>query len=99
MPRSDQLVRAGERAEPALDSLGQLLGRGRRPGAQRHHPSDDGEQVFDPVTVARSVPHLSKPSIGRLSLLPVSLWSGATGVFGANHHLRQSLMFLDMPTL
>lgn len=24
---------------------------------------------------------------------------GATGGFGANHHLRQSLVFLDMPTL
>jgi chromate reductase len=24
---------------------------------------------------------------------------GGTGGFGANHHLRQSLVFLDMPTL
>ncbi|TDP71104.1 NADPH-dependent FMN reductase [Roseateles toxinivorans] len=29
----------------------------------------------------------------------VSLSPGAIGGFGANHHLRQSLVFLDMPTL
>jgi len=29
----------------------------------------------------------------------VSASPGAMGAFGANHHLRQSLVFLDMPTL
>ena len=29
----------------------------------------------------------------------VSVSTGAIGGFGANHHLRQSLVFLDMPTL
>jgi chromate reductase len=29
----------------------------------------------------------------------VSVSPGAIGAFGANHHLRQSLVFLDMPTL
>ncbi|MDR7052447.1 chromate reductase [Duganella sp. 3397] len=29
----------------------------------------------------------------------VSITPGATGAFGANHHLRQSLVFLDMPVL
>jgi NAD(P)H-dependent FMN reductase len=29
----------------------------------------------------------------------VSVRSGATGGFGANHHLRQSLVSPDMPTL
>lgn len=29
----------------------------------------------------------------------ISLTPGALGAFGANHHLRQSLVFLDMPTL
>lgn len=29
----------------------------------------------------------------------VSLSPGKLGAFGANHHLRQSLVFLDMPTL
>ena len=29
----------------------------------------------------------------------VSVSPGALGAFGANHHLRQSLVFLDMPTL
>jgi chromate reductase len=29
----------------------------------------------------------------------VSVSPGATGAFGANHHLRQSLVFLDMPLL
>jgi chromate reductase len=29
----------------------------------------------------------------------VSVTPGALGGFGANHHLRQSLVFLDMPTL
>ena len=29
----------------------------------------------------------------------VSVSPGAIGGFGANHHLRQSLVYLDMPTL
>jgi chromate reductase len=29
----------------------------------------------------------------------ISVSPGASGGFGANHHLRQSLVFLDMPTL
>jgi chromate reductase len=29
----------------------------------------------------------------------VSVSGGAIGAFGANHHLRQSLVFLNMPTL
>jgi chromate reductase len=29
----------------------------------------------------------------------ISVSPGATGGFGANHHLRQSLVFLDVPTL
>ena len=29
----------------------------------------------------------------------VSVTTGAYGAFGANHHLRQSLVFLNMPTL
>jgi chromate reductase len=29
----------------------------------------------------------------------ISTSPGAVGAFGANHHLRQSLVFLDMPTL
>ena len=29
----------------------------------------------------------------------VSVSPGAIGAFGANHHLRQSLVFLDMPTM
>ena len=29
----------------------------------------------------------------------VSVSPGAIGAFGANHHLRQSLVFLNMPTL
>ena len=29
----------------------------------------------------------------------VSVSHGALGAFGANHHLRQSLVFLDVPTL
>ncbi len=29
----------------------------------------------------------------------VSVTNGAMGAFGANHHLRQSLVFLDMPAL
>ena len=29
----------------------------------------------------------------------ISLSPGALGAFGANHHLRQSLVFLDMPTM
>lgn len=29
----------------------------------------------------------------------ISITPGALGAFGANHHLRQSLVFLDMPTM
>jgi chromate reductase len=29
----------------------------------------------------------------------VSVTPGALGAFGANHHLRQSLVFLDMPAM
>lgn len=29
----------------------------------------------------------------------ISVTPGSVGAFGANHHLRQSLVFLDMPTL
>ncbi len=29
----------------------------------------------------------------------ISISPGALGAFGANHHLRQALVFLDMPTL
>jgi len=29
----------------------------------------------------------------------ISVSPGAIGGFGANHHLRQSLVFLDMPTM
>jgi chromate reductase len=29
----------------------------------------------------------------------ISVSPGASGAFGANHHLRQSLVFLDMPTM
>jgi chromate reductase len=29
----------------------------------------------------------------------VSVSPGATGAFGANHHLRQSLVFLNMPAM
>jgi chromate reductase len=29
----------------------------------------------------------------------ISVTAGSLGAFGANHHLRQSLVFLDMPTL
>jgi chromate reductase, NAD(P)H dehydrogenase (quinone) len=29
----------------------------------------------------------------------VSVTTGALGAFGANHHLRQSLVFIDMPTM
>jgi chromate reductase len=59
----------------------------------------------------RSVPGLLKNAIdvgsrpyGKsvFSLKPaaiVSVSQGVLGAFGANHHLRQSLVFLDMPTL
>jgi chromate reductase len=29
----------------------------------------------------------------------ISVTNGALGAFGANHHLRQSLVFLDMPAM
>jgi len=59
----------------------------------------------------RSVPGLLKNAIdvgsrpygksvfSRKPAAVVSVSPGAIGAFGANHHLRQSLVFLDMPTL
>jgi chromate reductase, NAD(P)H dehydrogenase (quinone) len=59
----------------------------------------------------RSVPGLLKNAIdvgsrpygksvfSRKPAAVVSVTGGALGAFGANHHLRQSLVFLDMPTL
>lgn len=40
----------------------------------------------------KSVFHLKPAAV-------VSVTGGALGAFGANHHLRQSLVFLDMPAL
>ncbi len=59
----------------------------------------------------RSVPGLLKNAIdvgsrpygqsvfSRRPAAVVSVTQGALGAFGANHHLRQSLVFLDMPVL
>ena len=59
----------------------------------------------------RSVPGLLKNAIdvgsrpygksvfSRKPAAVASVTGGALGAFGANHHLRQSLVFLDMPTL
>jgi chromate reductase len=59
----------------------------------------------------RSVPGLLKNAIdvgsrpygrsvfSRKPAAVVSVTQGALGAFGANHHLRQSLVFLDMPAL
>ena len=59
----------------------------------------------------RSVPGLLKNAIdvgsrpygrsvfSRKPAAIVSVTGGALGAFGANHHLRQSLVFLDMPAL
>src|SRR3954447_14914813 len=59
----------------------------------------------------RSVPGLLKNAIdvgsrpygksvfSRKPAAVVSVTGGALGAFGANHHLRQSLVFLDMPAL
>jgi chromate reductase len=45
-----------------------------------------------------SRPYGSSAWAGKPAAL-VSVSPGAMGAFGANHHLRQSLVFLDMPTL
>ena len=45
-----------------------------------------------------SAPHDQNVFAGR-SAAVVSASPGRMGAFGANHHLRQSLVFLDMPTM
>lgn len=40
-----------------------------------------------------------KSAFGGKPAAVASVSPGALGAFGANHHLRQSLVFLDMPTL
>ncbi|WP_125704131.1 NADPH-dependent FMN reductase [Lacticaseibacillus daqingensis] len=70
----------------------------------------DGIIFFTPE-YNRSVPGVLKNALdvgsrpyghnvwGGKPALVVSVSPGAIGGFGANHHLRQSLTFLDMPTL
>lgn len=68
----------------------------------------DGIVFFTPE-YNRSVPGVLKNAID-VGSRPQNAWAkkpaaiisvspGAIGAFGANHHLRQSLVFLDMPTL
>lgn len=45
-----------------------------------------------------SAPHGANVFAGRPAAI-VSASPGRMGAFGANHHLRQSLVFLDMPTM
>lgn len=45
-----------------------------------------------------SAPHGANVFAGRPAGI-ISLSPGRLGAFGANHHLRQSLVFLDMPTM
>ncbi|MEO6235999.1 MAG: NAD(P)H-dependent oxidoreductase [Vicinamibacterales bacterium] len=40
-----------------------------------------------------------KSAFARKPAAIISVTPGGLGAFGANHHLRQSLVFLDMPTL
>lgn len=70
----------------------------------------DGVYFFTPE-YNRSVPAVLKNALdvgsrpygqsawGGKPALVVSVSPGAVAGFGANHHLRQSLVFLDMPTL
>lgn len=73
--------------------------------------ADAGAVIFVTPEYNRSVPGVLKNAIdiasrpygksawdGKPALL-ISLSPGALGGFGANHHLRQSLVFLNMPVL
>ena len=42
---------------------------------------------------------MAKACLRKKPAAVVSVTPGALGAFGANHHLRQSLVFLDMPAL
>ena len=77
----------------------------------RAHVSDADAVLFVTPEYNRSVPGLLKNAIdvgsrpygksvwSRKPAGVVSVSPGAIGGFGANHHLRQSLVFLDMPVL
>jgi chromate reductase len=45
-----------------------------------------------------SRPYGRSPWNGKLGTV-VSVWPGAIGAFGANHHLRQSQVFLNVPAM
>lgn len=76
---------------------------------ERMHRAD--AVLFVTPEYNRSVPGLLKNAIdvgsrpygksvfSRKPAAVVSVTQGLLGAFGANHHLRQSLVFLDMPTL
>ena len=56
-----------------------------------------------PGVLKNAIDHASRPYgqsawAGRPAAV-ITLSPGAIGGFGANHHLRQSLVFLDMPTM
>lgn len=67
--------------------------------------------IFVTPEYNRSVPAVIKNAIdvgsrpygksvwGKKTAAIISVSPGAIGGFGANHHLRQSLVFLDMPTM
>jgi chromate reductase, NAD(P)H dehydrogenase (quinone) len=56
-----------------------------------------------PGVLKNAIDHGSRPygqsAWAGKSAAVISLSPGAIGGFGANHHLRQSLVFLDMPTM
>jgi len=56
-----------------------------------------------PGVLKNAIDHASRPYgqsvwAGKPAAV-ITLSPGAIGGFGANHHLRQSLVFLDMPTM
>jgi chromate reductase len=56
-----------------------------------------------PGVLKNAIDHASRPygqsAWAKKPAAVVTLSPGAIGGFGANHHLRQSLVFLDMPTM
>ncbi len=47
----------------------------------------------------RGLAALRRQRLGRKTCAVISASPGALGAFGANHHLRQALVFLNMPVM
>ena len=69
------------------------------PAEPPQHVVQDARDVVVALVHRQCAAERDRPHRQHLAAAVVTVSPGAMGGFGANHHLRQSLVFLDMPTL